>query len=157
MFLTRTRLYLLPMQPPTRLEHIFWEDLGDVSVKRLQQYIRTYTVILSLYPEFAKYVSEFLKGTASIIYLIPNILRAIFKNTEIIAPMNTTVWSIWQKGDPRISNVFFADYNTYGPGLRVASRPHFSTELTRRKAAEFSIASAVGHDYKKWVDASYIV
>ena len=98
-------------------------------------------------------MSELPKVTAPIVYLI--ILRVIFKNTEIIAPLNTTVWSVWQEGDPRTSNVFFADFNT--TGISVASRPYFSTELTRKKAAAFSIASVVGHDYKNWVDASYIV
>ena len=34
MFLTKTRLYLLPMQPPARLERIFWEDRGEVSVNK---------------------------------------------------------------------------------------------------------------------------
>jgi pectinesterase len=69
--------------------------------------------------------------------------------------LNTTVWSVWQESDPRTSNVFFADFNT--TGINVALRPHFSIELSRRKAAAFSISSAVGTDYKSWVDASYIV
>lgn len=76
-------------------------------------------------------------------------------NTEIITPVNTAIWSIWKDGDPRTSNVFFADFNT--TGISGASRPSFSTELTSSEAAAFSIASAVGQDYKNWVDASYIV
>jgi pectinesterase len=76
-------------------------------------------------------------------------------NTEIIAPLNTTVWSIWQNSDPRTNNVFFADFNT--TGISVTSRPYFSTRLTSSEAAAFSIASAVGDDYENWVDASYIV
>ena len=76
-------------------------------------------------------------------------------NTEIIALLNTTIWSIWQDGDPRTNNVFLADFNT--TGISVASRPYFSTELTSSEAGAFSIASAVGDDYENWVDAYYIV
>ena len=92
---------------------------------------------------------------APIVYLITNTLRVIFKNTEIIAPLNTTVWSVWEDEDPRTNNVFFADFNT--TGISVASRPQFSTELTLSGATAYSIASAVGDDYGSWVDASYIV
>jgi pectinesterase len=69
--------------------------------------------------------------------------------------LNASVWSVWEEGDPRTSNVFFADYNT--TGISIASRPYFSTELSLEKAAAYSIDSAVGQDYKNWVDASYIV
>ena len=139
------------MQPTARLEHIFSEDLGEVSVNKTP----TAHTNLHRYPEYARYVSDLPKGTASIVYLILNILRVIFKNTEIIAPLNTTIWSVWQEGDPRTSNVFFADFNT--TGISVTSRPKFSTELSQRKAAAFSIGSTVGRDYHNWVDASYIV
>jgi hypothetical protein len=113
------------------------------------------TVICTLHPDFAKYVSALPRGAAPIVYLIPNILRVIFMNTEIIAPLNTTIWSVWKYSDPRTNNVFLADFNT--TGISDASRPHFSTELTSSEAATFSIASAVGDDYENWVDASYIV
>ena len=97
------------------------------------------------------------KGAAPIVYLISNILRVIFKNTEIIAPLNQTVWSTWHNSDPRTQNAFLADFNTIGLEIQNYSRPHFSTELTSSEAEAFSIASAVGDDYKNWVDAFYIV
>lgn len=155
MFLTRTKLHLLPLQPPARLKHIFWEDLGEVSVNKIpKKHTWTYTVICTL--EFAKYVSALPRGAAPIVHLIPNFLRVVFLNTEIIAPLSTTVWSKWSESDPRTNNVFLADFNTTGINGEV-SRPSFSAELTSSEAAAFSIASAVGNDYENWVDASYIV
>ena len=159
MFLTRTRLYLLPMQPPARLEHIFSEDLGEVSANKIPT-LAAHTNLHGniMYP----YIQNTQSTSAHCQVVIDCIsdsqysfLRVIFKNTEIIAPLNTTVWSVWQEGDPRTGNVYFADFNT--TGVSVASRPNFSTELSQRKAATFSIASAVGKDYKNWVDVSYIV
>lgn len=157
MFLTWTRSYLLPMQPPARLEHIFWEDLGKVSVSRTPTaHTNLHRNISSpYYIQNLQSMSARLPRGAPTVYLIPNTLRVIFKNTEIIASLNTTVWSVWTDEDPRTSNVFLADFNT--TGISAASRPHFSTELTSSEAAAYSIASTVGDDYEKWVDASYIV
>jgi hypothetical protein len=60
------------MQSTARLEHIFSEGLGEVSVNK------TRTAHTNLhgnmyYPEYAKYVSTLPKGAASVVYLIPNI------------------------------------------------------------------------------------
>jgi pectinesterase len=82
--------------------------------------------------------------------------KVIFKNTVINAPLNTTVWSIWEAGDPQTDDVFFADFNSTGPGIAGATRAPFSTELTAIQAAAYSISSAVGSDYATWVDTSYL-
>ena len=138
------------MQPTARQEHIFLEDLGEVSVNKTPTAYSNLHILSSICQ-----VCQRIAKRCSIDCISDSQLRVIFKNTEIIAPLNTTVWSVWQEGDPRTSNVYFADYNT--TGISVASRPHFSTKLSRKKAAAYSIASAVGHDYRNWVDASYIV
>lgn len=81
----------------------------------------------------------------------------IFKNTLITAPLNQTIWSIWDPGDERIDDVFFAEYNSTGSGLTDPERPSFSTLLTDSQADAFNISSAVGSDYATWVDLDYFV
>ncbi|KAF8998831.1 carbohydrate esterase family 8 protein [Cyathus striatus] len=81
--------------------------------------------------------------------------KVIFKNTVIQAALNPALWSIWNVGDERTDNVFFADYNT--TGISGISRPSFATSLTASQAALYSISSAVGSDYATWVDAAYLV
>lgn len=81
----------------------------------------------------------------------------IYKNTVVTAPLNTGIWSIWNVGDERTNHVFFAEFNTTGPGVVGAKRPSFSTLLTATEAANFSISSAVGSDFATWVDATYLV
>jgi pectinesterase len=83
--------------------------------------------------------------------------RVIFKNTVITAPMNQALWSVWNVGDERTSNILFAEYNTSGSGASGASRPSFATVLSASQAASYTIASAVGSDYASWVDAAYLV
>ncbi|KDR82514.1 hypothetical protein GALMADRAFT_134118 [Galerina marginata CBS 339.88] len=82
--------------------------------------------------------------------------KVIFKNTVVDASLNTTVWSIWNVGDERTDNVFFADFNTTGSGISGAKRAPFATQLTATQAAAYSISSAVGSDYASWVDTSYL-
>ncbi|PPQ64151.1 hypothetical protein CVT24_008786 [Panaeolus cyanescens] len=83
--------------------------------------------------------------------------RVIFKNTVITAPMNKALWSVWNTGDTRTSNVFFAEYNTSGSGASGASRPSFARVLSASEANSYSISSAVGSDYASWVDSAYVV
>ncbi|TFK34809.1 pectin lyase fold/virulence factor [Crucibulum laeve] len=83
--------------------------------------------------------------------------KVIFKNTVINAPLNKALWSIWNTGDERTSNVFFADYGTTGSGASGVSRPSFATLLTSSQANSYTIASAVGSDYASWVDSAYLV
>ncbi|KAG6867805.1 hypothetical protein C0993_010831 [Termitomyces sp. T159_Od127] len=82
--------------------------------------------------------------------------KVIFKNTNVVAPLNNALWSVWNPGDERISNVTMADFQSFGPGVQDADRPSFVTELTSSEAAAFSISSAVGSDWATWVDASYL-
>ncbi|KAF7319171.1 Pectinesterase [Mycena chlorophos] len=97
-------------------------------------------------------------NTANNFYLGPNIrLRVIFKNTVIESQINTALWSIWSSATPNTDFVFYADYNTTGPGAQGIVRPSFAKLLTAAQAEEYSIASAVGSNYASWVDAAYIV
>jgi len=83
--------------------------------------------------------------------------RVIFKNTYITAPLNKAIWSVWNTGDERTSNILFAEYNSTGSGVSGASRPSFATTLSASQANSYTISSAVGGDYVNWVDAAYIV
>ncbi|KAF8881911.1 pectin lyase fold/virulence factor [Infundibulicybe gibba] len=74
----------------------------------------------------------------------------IFKSTVVTAPLNHALWSVWNTGDERTSNILFAEYNTTGSG-------QLRTVLSASQAAAYSISSAVGSDYASWVDAAYIV
>ncbi|KJA17995.1 carbohydrate esterase family 8 protein [Hypholoma sublateritium FD-334 SS-4] len=101
-------------------------------------------------------------NTAGYIFLgrpwgVRPLCRVIFKNTVITAPLNQTIWSIWDPGDERIDDVFFAEYNSTGSGLTAPQRPSFSTLLTETQADVFNISSAVGSDYATWVDLDYLV
>ncbi|KAF8968909.1 carbohydrate esterase family 8 protein [Flammula alnicola] len=82
--------------------------------------------------------------------------KVIFKNTVITAPLNQTIWSIWNPGDERIDDILFAEYNSTGSGISSPKRPSFSTVLSKTQADAFSIASAVGSDYTSWVDLNYL-
>ena len=70
--------------------------------------------------------------------------------------LNKSVWSIWDPGDPRTNHVFYAEYNSFGPGVFNATRPWFATLLTPEQAKEYTIGSTVGEDYADWVDLSYL-
>ncbi|KAF9025068.1 carbohydrate esterase family 8 protein [Hymenopellis radicata] len=82
--------------------------------------------------------------------------KVIFKNTQVTAPLNSALWSVWNDDDERTDHVLFADYNTQGSGADGADRPDFATVLSASEADEYSIASAVGSDYAEWVDADYL-
>ncbi|KAF8968908.1 carbohydrate esterase family 8 protein [Flammula alnicola] len=82
--------------------------------------------------------------------------KVIFKNTVVNVALNTTVWSIWNVGDERTDDVFFADFNTTGSGIAGAKRASFSTLLSASQASAFSISSAVGSDFATWVDTTYL-
>lgn len=99
-------------------------------------------------------------GTAGHVFLgrpWQDFAKVIFLNTVVSAPLNTSLWSVWNAGQPNTDNVFFADFNTTGSGVKGAHRAKFSTLLTASQAAQYSISSAVGYDYSSWVDTSYVV
>ncbi|KAF8074066.1 pectinesterase [Lyophyllum atratum] len=82
--------------------------------------------------------------------------KVIFKNTVVTAPFNKALWSVWNTGDERTSNVFFGEFGSSGSGVSGATRPSFATVLSSSQAASYSISSAVGSDYASWVDAAYL-
>ncbi|KAJ7242010.1 pectin lyase fold/virulence factor [Mycena rebaudengoi] len=83
--------------------------------------------------------------------------RVVFKNTEVTSPLDPRIWSIWNVGDERTSDILFAEYNSFGSGVAHATRPDFATMLTRSQAAGFTIPSVLGADYLKWVDKEYLL
>ncbi|KAF8901552.1 carbohydrate esterase family 8 protein [Mucidula mucida] len=82
--------------------------------------------------------------------------KVIFKNTQVTAPLNSALWSVWNDDDERTDHILFAEYNTQGSGADGAHRPDFATVLSASEADEYSIASAVGSDYAEWVDVDYL-
>ncbi|KAJ7069251.1 pectin lyase fold/virulence factor [Mycena amicta] len=84
--------------------------------------------------------------------------RVIFKNTDIVAPMNKTIWSIWNPGDERIDFILFAEFDSFGQGVLGANRANFSTVLTGAEAdvQEYTLAGTIP-DYKDWVDERYFL
>ncbi|KAI5124664.1 hypothetical protein M0805_004272 [Coniferiporia weirii] len=78
------------------------------------------------------------------------------QNTIVGSQLDKAVWSEWNSDDPRTDHILFAEYNTTGPGVEGANRPSFATILTEDKAAEYTIATAVGIDYMDWVDDNYL-
>ncbi|KAJ7704994.1 pectin lyase fold/virulence factor [Mycena rosella] len=82
--------------------------------------------------------------------------RVVMKNTYISAPLNKTIWSIWNPGDERIDSVLFGEYDSFGPGVAHANRPTFSTILTRPQAAEYTLSSVL-QNYRDWVDSDYML
>ncbi|KAF7298572.1 Pectinesterase [Mycena indigotica] len=81
--------------------------------------------------------------------------RVVFKNTDIAAAMNKTLWSIWNPGDARTDFVFFVESNSFGDGVVGANRPNFSTVLTETEAQQYNLANTIP-DWKDWVDERYL-
>ena len=92
----------------------------------------------------------------SFLVALRHVCRVIFKNTVVMAPVSQVIWATWNPGD-EVSNVFFADYNTTGPGVKGARRPTFAKVLSTSQAAAYNISSTVGSDYASWVDMTYLV
>jgi len=82
--------------------------------------------------------------------------RVIFKNTNVLAPMNKTIWSIWDPGDDRTDFILFGEYNSFGLGVADADRANFSTVLTRAQAAQYTLVDAIPN-YQDWVDHAYLL
>jgi pectinesterase len=83
--------------------------------------------------------------------------RVIFKNTEVYPQIETALWSKWSSSNPDTDYVYYADYNTTGPGTSNIDRVSFATELTEAEAALYNITSALGSDWSSWVDTSYLI
>ncbi|KAJ7506802.1 pectin lyase fold/virulence factor [Mycena galericulata] len=82
--------------------------------------------------------------------------RVVFKNTNITAPLNKAIWSVWSASDERINFILFAEYNSFGSGVANAARANFSTILTSAKAAQYTLSSAIPN-FADWVDAEYLL
>ncbi|CAK5282310.1 unnamed protein product [Mycena citricolor] len=84
-----------------------------------------------------------------------NWARVIFKNTDIQAPMNNTIWSIWNVGNANTDFVDYVEYNSFGPGVENANRPNFSTVITKKEAAGYTLQSIIPN-WADWVDSKYV-
>ncbi|KAI0066174.1 pectin lyase-like protein [Artomyces pyxidatus] len=84
--------------------------------------------------------------------------RVVFKSTFVTAPLNSAIWSEWSPATPNTDHVFFADYNTTGPGIPSdVTEPGFATQLTAAEAAAYDITSALGSSWESWVDTNYLL
>ncbi|ETW82180.1 carbohydrate esterase family 8 protein [Heterobasidion irregulare TC 32-1] len=96
-------------------------------------------------------------GSTSALYLgrpWRDYARVVFLNTYVTAPLNKALWSVWSSTAAQTDHVFFADYNTTGPGIPTISRASFATKLSASQAASYTLASTIGTT--SWVDKSYL-
>ncbi|KAI0271691.1 carbohydrate esterase family 8 protein [Gloeopeniophorella convolvens] len=83
--------------------------------------------------------------------------RVVFKSTFITAPMAPAMWSEWSSSMPNTDHVFYAEFNSTGPGIPSnVARPSFSTLLSASAAAAFTLESTLGPASTSWVDADYL-
>ncbi|KAF9529465.1 pectin lyase fold/virulence factor [Crepidotus variabilis] len=83
--------------------------------------------------------------------------RVIFKSTTVTAPLQTSLWSIWNTGDERTDHVTYGDYATSGSGVSSsASRPSWAPLLSSSAAAAYTLSSALGGD-TAWIDKNYLI
>jgi pectin methylesterase-like acyl-CoA thioesterase len=63
----------------------------------------------------------------------------VFLNTELPAEMVPEGWSEWKHNDvDSLPTVFYAEYNSHGPGAKPAARDPHSKQLTAAEAAKFA-------------------
>ncbi|KAH8651250.1 pectin lyase fold/virulence factor [Xylariales sp. PMI_506] len=82
--------------------------------------------------------------------------RVVVQESYLGSIINAAGWSQWSTSDPNIDNVYFGEYNNYGPGSASEEGPraNFSMQLT----APVNITTVLGDNYLSewWVDASYL-
>jgi pectinesterase len=62
--------------------------------------------------------------------------RVVFLNTELAADVVPAGWSAWDK-QKNPETTFYAEYQSRGPGARVAERVAWSHQLTAAEAKQF--------------------
>ena len=71
----------------------------------------------------------------------------IFLNTEMGPEIVPEAWSEWVHNDkPSLPTVFYAEYNSTGPGARPAARDPHSHQLTATEAAKFLLKNFLKGD-----------
>lgn len=79
--------------------------------------------------------------------------RVVFMYSSLGSHIRPAGWSIWNKNDPRTSNVIFAEYNNGGSRPWSSSRAPFATQLSASQASKYSLNSVFGGK-TSWIDTS---
>jgi pectin methylesterase-like acyl-CoA thioesterase len=74
----------------------------------------------------------------------------VFLNTYLSAEINPAGWQEWKHDDKlSLPTVFYAEYNSSGPGAKPAQRDPHSHQLSAAEAVRFSLENTLGGD-DKW-------
>ncbi len=74
----------------------------------------------------------------------------VFVNTYLGPEVNPAGWQEWKHDDKlSLPTVFYAEYNSSGPGAKPAQRDSHSHQLTAAEATRFSLENTLGGD-DKW-------
>ncbi|KAI1327465.1 pectinesterase [Xylariaceae sp. FL0255] len=78
--------------------------------------------------------------------------RVVYQNTALSAVINSAGWSEWD-GSTDLANVYYAEYNSTGPGADPAARVSWSHQLV----APIGMTTVLGSGYASagWYDATY--
>ncbi|KAF7357367.1 Carbohydrate esterase family 8 protein [Mycena sanguinolenta] len=79
--------------------------------------------------------------------------RVVYTSTSMAAHINPAGWSIWSTATPNTADVFYAEFDSTGPGA-AGTRASFSEKLTSNTG--FMAADILGSDWTTWVDQSYV-
>lgn len=82
-----------------------------------------------------------------------NFARVVFQKTDMSKVINPAGWAIWNVGDDRTNETYFADYENKGPGSK-GDRADFSQELESPIAIETVLGA--GYASAKYVDRKYL-
>ncbi|KAH8689378.1 pectin methylesterase [Talaromyces proteolyticus] len=77
--------------------------------------------------------------------------RVVFQYTSMTDVINSAGWEEWSSSDPRISDVYFEEYDNTGEGAS-GTRASFAKKLT----SPIEITTILGSNYKDWVDTDYL-
>lgn len=82
-----------------------------------------------------------------------NYARVVFQKTELSKVINAAGWAIWNAGDERTDQVYFAESGNTGTGSS-GTRAPFAKKISTPVAIEAVLGS--GYANAKYVDARYL-
>lgn len=82
-----------------------------------------------------------------------NFARVVFQRTELSKVINSDGWAIWNVGDDRTNQTFFAEFDNKGPGSK-GGRASFVKEIEGPIAIETVLGS--GYAKAKYVDSRFL-
>jgi pectinesterase len=82
-----------------------------------------------------------------------NFARVVFQNTELSKVINSAGWSIWNVGDDRTNETYYAEYENKGLGAQ-GQRANFSQKIESPIAIETVLGA--GYAKAKYVDLKYL-